>query len=268
MLNKSNKQKILNALKNKNLVKIISGIQNYDKQKTLSVAVAAEMGGATALDICDDKEIIKATRAIVQMPLFVSSIDPLKLLSAQSLGADVLEIGNYEAFYKEGRLFTPKQIIEIVSFVKKSVGAIHEIPLLCCTIPATLEIENQIKLAKELLSLGVDILQTEGFIGDIPVSDRQDKVFSEILKASSTLANTIELRAALPNANIICASGITLTTAPLAFTVGASGIGVGNYINSLFTQEEMEEKVSEIMEIIVHPIHQALQTTKELALKI
>ncbi|MBI3590248.1 MAG: DUF561 domain-containing protein [Candidatus Melainabacteria bacterium] len=260
----SNKQKILNGLKNKSFVKIISGIQNYDKQKSLNVAMAAEMGGASALDICDDPEIIKPLRALVQLPLFVSSIDPLKLIAAQSYGVDVLEIGNYESFYSQGKMFTPKEILEIAQFVKKSVTLDL---LLCCTVPATLEIENQIKLAKELINLGIDIIQTEGFTPDTAVSDRKDTSYNEILKAASTLANTLELRKALPNANIITASGITLTTAPLALAMGTNGVGIGSYINTLTTQEEMTEKVKEIMESVTKLSTQSLQETKTLALK-
>src|SRR3989338_2801245 len=133
MANLENKQKVLTALKNKNLVKVISGIKNYDKQKTMSVAVAAEAGGASALDICDDPEIIKAVREAVTLPLFVSSIDPLKLIAAVSAGADVLEIGNYESFYKEGKMFTPHEILEILQFVRKSVT---KDVLICCTVQA------------------------------------------------------------------------------------------------------------------------------------
>jgi len=259
MSNLSNKQKVLNALKNKNLVKIISGIQNYDKQKSLYVTMAAELGGATAVDICDDPEIIKPLRSLVQLPLFVSSIDPLKLVAAQSYGADVLEIGNYENFYKQGKMFTPNEILEIAGFVKKSLTLDL---LVCCTIPATLEIENQIKLAKKLIGLGVDILQTEGFSADTPTSDRKDSSFNEILKAASTLANTLELRKALPNANIITASGITPTTLPFALAAGASGAGIGSYINTLTTQNEMTERVQEIMTLVNAPTPKYSEATK------
>ena len=259
-----NRDKVLNTLKNKNLVKIISGIQNYDKQKTLAVAMAAEMGGATSLDICDDPEIIRSIRALVQLPLFVSSIDPLKLIAAQSYGVDVLEIGNYESFYKLGKMFTPKEILDIAQFVKKSVTT--DI-LLCCTIPATLELENQIKLGKELLSLGFHMIQTEGFSLGTPVSDRKDTGYNDILKAASTLTNTLELRKALPNANIICASGISLTTAPLALAMGATGVGIGTYINSLTSQNEMTEKVKEIMSSVnsfTHNYLEELKSTKKM----
>ena len=244
MSNLENKQKVLIALKNKNFVKVISGIRNYDKQKTVSIAIAAESGGASALDICDDPEIIKAVRSSVELPLFVSSIDPLKLIAAQSLGADVLEIGNYESFYKEGMMFTPSAILEILQFVKKSVP---KDVVICCTVPATLETENQLKLAKDLAIAGADIIQTEGFAPDIPDTERKDQSYLDILKATSTLTNTIELRKVLPNANIITASGITPTTAPLAISMGANGIGVGNYINSLTTQAEMTKRVKEVV---------------------
>ena len=243
----SNKEKVLKSLKNKTFVKIISGIQNYDKQKVLNVAMAAELSGATALDICDDAQIIKDIRSAVQLPLFVSSIEPEKLISAQNLGADVLEIGNYESFYKIGRLFTPKEIIKIVETLRRNVSTDV---LLSVTVPSTLEIENQVKLGKELINLGVDILQTEGFSPDIPASDRKDETFTDILKAVPSLANTLELRKALPDANIICASGITPASSLLAITVGASGIGVGTYINSCSSQVQMTERVEELMNIL------------------
>lgn len=244
MSNIENKQKVLTALKNKNFVKAIAGIKNYDKQRVISIALAAETGGASALDICDDPEIIKETRASVTLPLFISSIDPLKLIAAQSLGADVLEIGNYESFYREGRMFTPSEVLEIAQFVKKSVP---KDTLICCTIPATMEMGNQIKLAKDLANLGVDILQTEGFAPDSPDTERRDQSYLDILKAASTLTNTLELRKAFPNANIITASGISPTTAPLAISMGANGVGVGNYITSVTPQSEMTKKVRELV---------------------
>ena len=259
----SNKEKILQALKNKKLIKVIAGIQNYDKQRALNVAMAAELGGATALDICDDKEIIKAARASVQLPLFVSSIDPQKLIKAQELQVDALEIGNYESFYSQSRLFTPKEILEIVKEVKSSL---NKNVLLCCTVPATLEVKNQVKLASQLINIGVDILQTEGFSLETPASDRTDEVYNDILKAASTLANTFEIKKALPGVSIITASGITSNTASLAFALGASGVGVGTFINTLPSQVYMTEKVRELVESVNIFVKTLQETKKEFAL--
>ena len=244
MSNEARKEKIKEALKNKNLVKVISGIQNYDKQKVLSVALAAEFGRAGAIDICDDPNIIKTVRATVQLPIFVSSVDPLKLIASVSYGADVLELGNYESFYKEGKMFTPSEILDTFQFVKKSIP--QDI-LTCVTVPSTLEIENQVNLAEELVKLGADMIQTEGFAQDVPESDRTDKTFTELLQVMSTLANTIEIKKHLKDVDVITASGITPTAVPIVLASGASGIGVGTYINSLFTQSEMTDRVKEIV---------------------
>ncbi len=265
MSNSGNKQKVLTALKNKNFVKVISGIKNYDKQKTISISLAAESGGASALDICDDPEIIKAVKASVELPIFVSSIDPLKLIAAQSLGADVLEVGNYESFYAEGEMFTPSAILEILQFVRKSVP--KDI-IISVTVPATLEMENQLSLAKDLAIAGADIIQTEGFAPEIPDTERKDQSYLDILKAASTLTNTIELRKILPNANIITASGITPTTAPLAISMGANGVGVGNYINSLQTQAEMTKRVKEVVGSVNSFAPQYLEYIKTPAIKV
>ncbi len=259
----SNKEKILNAIKNKNLVKVISGIKNYDLEKTLNIAKAGEFGGATAVDICDSPEIIKAVKEKIQIPVFVSSVDPKKLIEAVKHGADALEIGNYESFYIEGKMFTPSEILGIVKEVKNSVS---ENIVISCTIPATLEIENQIKLADELLELGVDIIQTEGFAPLSPSSDRSDSSYDDVLKASSTLTNTLEISKNVPGANVMSASGITPNTAPIAIAMGAVGVGVGNYISKATEINEMSNRVKEVV-ASVNSFASKLVLVKTLGLK-
>ena len=259
----SNKETILNAIKNKNLVKVISGIKNYDKEKTLNISKAAETGGATAVDICDDIEILKSVKEKVKLPVFVSSINAKKLIEAARNGADALEVGNYESFYAEGKLFTPSEILGIVREVKSSVS---KDVILSCTIPATLEVENQIKLADELLEIGVDLIQTEGFSPSTPSSDRNDSSFLDVLKASSTLTNTLELRKHVPGANIMSASGITANTAALAIAMGACGIGVGNYISQVSDVNEMTNRVKKVV-ANVNLFASKLAPVKALALK-
>lgn len=259
----SNRERILNAIKSKNLVKVISGIKNYDKEKTLNIVKAAEFGGATAVDICDDSEIIKAVKGKVNLPIFVSSVSTEKLINAASLGVDALEVGNFESFYAEGKMFTPSEILEIVRTVKANIS--KDI-LISCTIPATLEVENQIKLADELLEIGVDIIQTEGFASSTPSSDRNDASYTDVLKASSTLTNTLELSKNVPGANIMSASGITPNTAALAIAMGACGIGVGNYISQTSDVNEMANKVKEVV-ASVNSFASKLVPAKTFALK-
>lgn len=239
-MSKSNKEKVLNALANKKLVKVIAGINNYNKQKVLDVVTSAEFGGANSVDICDDAEIIKAVRGTIELAIFVSSVNAKKLIEAQQYGADVLEIGNFESLYKEGKSISKEEILNIAKEVKLNL---KENVLLCCTVPATLDVKDQLELAGELLNLGVDILQTEGFAPELPVTERKDQTYTEILRAASTLTNTKEITKAFPDANVISASGITPTTAPLAISMGASGIGVGNFISSQPYQAYMTDKV-------------------------
>ena len=143
-------------------------------------------------------------------------------------------------------MFTPREILDILQFVKKSIS--KDI-LICCTVPATLETENQIKLTKDLVNVGADIIQTEGFASDIPAAERKDQSYVDILKAASTLTNTVELRKTFPNLTIISASGITPTTAPLAISMGANGIGVGTYIT---TQADIAKRVKEVVSSVNH----------------
>lgn len=242
----TNKEKILNSLKNKSLTKVIAGIKNYDKKKVLSVAMAAEPNGATSIDICDDIEIIKTIRSAVSLPIFVSSVSSKKLIEAQNHGADVLEIGNFEGFYPDGKIFSAD---EILNLAKEVVANKKDNVLVCCTVAGNLSQEQQIKLAKNLEEAGVDIIQTEGYSLNIPKTEKKDTSYLEVIKAASTLSNTSEIKKAV-NLPIISASGITPTTTPIAIAMGASGVGVGNYISSEVNDIKMGEKVKTLVDSI------------------
>lgn len=243
----NNKEKVLNAIENKNLVKVISGIRNYNNSKVLDVVMAADRGDATAVDICDDLEIIKSVREITDMPIFVSSIDAEKLIAAQEAGVEVLEVGNFEGFYLDGREFSKEEVLEITKKVKENL---KEGVLLSSTIPGNLSIADQIELAKEFVALGVDIIQSEGYSIKTPSTGRLDKTYLDIIKSSSTLTNTFEINKAVSGVDIMTASGITATTAPLAISMGACGVGVGTYITSQDNKEEMIAKVKELVDSI------------------
>ena len=84
------------ALEEKRAVKVIAGIDNFDIENIKKVVSSAETAHATAVDICAREDIIKEIRSMTDLPLFVSSIVPSELVKAVDLGADAIELGNFE----------------------------------------------------------------------------------------------------------------------------------------------------------------------------
>ena len=80
----------------KRAVKVIAGIDNFDIDNVKKVVKAAEVSGASAVDICADEHIVSEIRNMTEMPLFVSSIVPSELARAVELGADAIELGNFD----------------------------------------------------------------------------------------------------------------------------------------------------------------------------
>src|SRR5574344_1189512 len=85
-----------NALSEKRAVKIIAGINNFDMDRVKNVVMAATQANASAIDISAKPEIISMARSLTDLPLFVSSIVPEELASAISMGADAIELGNFD----------------------------------------------------------------------------------------------------------------------------------------------------------------------------
>ena len=84
----------------KRAVKVIAGIDNFDIDNIRKVVRAAETAQASAIDICADEKIVSEIREMTDMPLFVSSIVPEELVRAVELGADAIELGNFDVLYK------------------------------------------------------------------------------------------------------------------------------------------------------------------------
>ena len=213
------------ALNEKRAVKIIAGIDNFDADSVKKVVLAASNSGASAIDICANPEIVSMARDLTDLPLFVSSTEPEELAHAVALGADAVEVGNFDALYKKGVSFSASQVLSIAKRTKELCPN----TFICVTIPGELSISEQINLAHELESLGIDLIQTEGhFTNDTP----SDGARGLVERAELTISNTIELsrNVELP---IMTATGINPTTAPLAFAAGASAIGCGSCVNKL-----------------------------------
>jgi thiamine monophosphate synthase len=70
-----------------------------------------------------------------------------------------------------------------------------------------------------------------------------------IEKASPTLAAAFEI-ARVVDVPVLCASGLSSVTAPMAIAAGASGIGVGSAINKLSSEIEMIAVVRSLVEAL------------------
>ena len=231
------------ALSEKRAVKIIAGIDNFDAESVKKVVMAADKAGASAVDICANPDIISMVRDLTDLPVFVSSVVPEELVHAVALGADAIELGNFDALYKKGISFNSSQVLNLV---KRTIELLDgEEVFFSVTIPGELEIGEQISLARELESLGIDLIQTEGhFSNENPSNGARGLVE----RAELTLSNTIELsrNIELP---IMTATGINPTTASLAFASGASAIGCGSCVNKLDSEISMIAVSKNLVEI-------------------
>ena len=230
------------ALAEKRAVKIIAGIDNFDADNVKKVVQAASNSGASAIDICANPDIIAMARSLTDLALFVSSVEPLELAHAVALGADAVELGNFDALYKKGKTFTASQVLNLARKTRELIG---DDMFFCVTIPGELEISQQIGLARDLEALGVDLIQTEGhFSNETP----SNGVRGLIERAELTLSNTIELTRNI-DIPVMTATGINPTTASLAFAAGASAIGCGSCVNKLDSEISMLAVSKSLVEI-------------------
>ena len=229
------------ALEEKRAVKIISGIDNFDTDRVKKVVMAASNSGASAIDICANPDIVSMVRKMTDLPLFVSSVDPEELAHAVVLGADAVELGNFDALYKKGISFSAEQVLNLAKRTKELI----EDTFFCVTIPGELEIGEQVELARALEDLGIDLIQTEGHFSN---ENPSNGVRGLIERAELTISNTIELsrNVELP---IMTATGINPTTASLAFAAGASAIGCGSCVNKLDSEIAMLAVSRSLVEI-------------------
>lgn len=231
-------------LEEKRAVKIIAGIDNFDVQSVKNVVSAAEMGGASAVDICYNEEIISMVKEMTSLPIFVSSIVPSELANAVRLGADAIEVGNFDALYKKGMRVSAEEVLNIVDETLRLLNGTKT--FICVTVPGHIDISEQISLAMKLEEMGIDLIQTEG-----AATTTASKAGARGLlqTAEVSISNTIELvrNTSVP---VMTASGITTTTAPLAFASGASAIGVGSCVNKLNSTIAMVAVVKSLVEAV------------------
>ena len=85
-------------------MKIISGLTNLNRQNVADVVKAAQQGGATFVDIAADADLVRLVKSLIDLPVCVSAVEPAQqFVSAVEAGADLIEIGNFDAFYSSGQ---------------------------------------------------------------------------------------------------------------------------------------------------------------------
>ena len=239
------REQLRNVISQKRFVKVIAGIDNFDIEKVRNVVLAAEKGGASAVDVAASEDIIRLTKETTTLPVFVSSINSEELAKAVQYGADALEIGNFDALYRNGMRITAEEVLEITQKTMKLAG--NNI-FLSVTVPGHLEINEQIKLAQRLEEMGVDLIQTEGAA---TVETQADGARGLIQQAHVSIANTVEFVRNL-NIPVMTASGITATTAPMAFAAGASAVGIGSCVNKCNSTLEMTAAVMSVVSAVTN----------------
>jgi len=234
--------KLQKAFDQSRVLKIISGLNNFDPQSVATIVKAADRGGATFVDIAADPELVRLVRGLTNLPICVSAVEPDKFVSATQAGADLIEIGNFDSFYAQGRRFEAE---EVLALTKKTRSLLPNITL-SVTVPHILKLDQQVELAEELVQAGADIIQTEGGTSSTP---RSAGTLGLIEKASPTLAAAYEISRVV-SVPVLCASGLSNVTAPMAIAAGARGVGVGSAINQLDSEIAMVAAVRSLVEAL------------------
>lgn len=233
------------ALQQRTALKVISGLTNFEGDRVSAIVRAAEQGGATFVDIAASAELVRLVKGLVSLPVCVSAVDPEAFVPCVDAGADLIEIGNFDAFYAQGRRFEAAEVLELT----RRTRALLPHVTLSVTVPHILTLDQQVQLAEELVNAGADLIQTEGGISSQPA---HPGTLGLMEKAAPTLAAAYEISKAV-SVPVLCASGLSSVTAPLAIAAGASGVGVGSAINQLNSEVAMVAAVRSIVEAIATP---------------
>ncbi|XFA74289.1 DUF561 domain-containing protein [Thermosynechococcaceae cyanobacterium Okahandja] len=219
------------AFGQRSVLKIISGLNNFDSDRVRAVVTAAEHGGATFVDIAADPDLVRLAQAVTTRPICVSAVEPSLLAQAVAAGADLVEIGNYDSFYSQGRIFSAADVLDLT----RQTRALLPQTMLSVTVPHTLPLDQQVALAEALVAAGADVIQTEGGTSSQP---QHSGTLGLIEKAAPTLAAAYEISRAV-SIPVLCASGLSTVTIPMAIASGAAGVGVGSAVNQLNSEVAM-----------------------------
>jgi DhnA family fructose-bisphosphate aldolase class Ia len=235
------------SLEQRTTLKVIAGLMNFDAASVARVARAAGHGGADLIDVaCDPELVTLAIEASGGVPVCVSSVEPEQFPAAVAAGAVMVEIGNFDAFYPQGRIFGAAEVLELTRRTRELLPEV----VLSVTVPHVLPMDQQEQLAIDLVAAGADLIQTEGGTSAKPFSAGS---LGLIEKAAPTLAaaHSISRVCEVP---VLCASGLSAVTVPMAIAAGAAGVGVGSAVNRLNDELAMVAVVRGLRAALTTPV--------------
>nr|QCI07614.1 hypothetical protein [Nitophyllum punctatum] len=225
-------KKLSSAFKLRSVIKVITGLSNVNLQHIIQITKASEIAGADYIDTIANPKVVRILKSLTKLPICVSSIDPLELYNCILAGADLVEIGNFDIFYKKNILFSSSQILELAIQTR----ALIKHKDISVTIPSTLNLRSQVYLAKQLEIIGVNIIQTEGFTNYssrniIPIINNylSESILTSIYFSSISLFSTYVISKSV-DIPVVSSSGINTLSSIMAFFYGAAGIGLGSSV--------------------------------------
>ena len=230
------------ALVERRALKVIAGLTNFDAASVERISRAAGLGGADLIDVACDPVLVQLAAEVSGLPICVSAVDPELFPAAVAAGAAMVEIGNYDAFYPLGRIFDAEEVLAITRRTRELLPEV----VLSVTVPHVLPLDQQEQLAVDLVAAGADIIQTEGGTSAKPFSAGS---LGLIEKAAPTLAAAHSISRAV-SVPVLCASGLSSVTLPMAIAAGAAGVGVGSAVNKLNDQLAMVAVVRGLREAL------------------
>ena len=230
------------ALVERRALKVIAGLTNFDAASVERISRAAGLGGADLIDVACDPALVQLAAEVSGLPICVSAVDPELFPAAVAAGAAMVEIGNYDAFYPLGRIFDAEEVLAITRRTRELLPEV----VLSVTVPHVLPLDQQEQLAVDLVAAGADIIQTDGGTSARPFSAGS---LGLIEKAAPTLAAAHSISRAV-SVPVLCASGLSSVTLPMAIAAGAAGVGVGSAVNKLNDQLAMVAVVRGLREAL------------------
>ena len=103
------------SIQNRSLLKVISGLNNFNPESVFLIAKAAGHGGADLLDIACEPKLVELAVEASNIPVCVSSVEPRLFPNAVEAGASIIEIGNFDSFYPEGRFFSADEVLSLAT---------------------------------------------------------------------------------------------------------------------------------------------------------